>query len=357
MMCKQLRYLIVLLLHLTIIDATTRSESLTIKALCSIAIPLTFLPDERQCDKFYICTGRKDNSYQESKCGQGYHFSSQKKSCIKGPCATDESNATSCQKAKDGTSSVRRLRNDCTRYERCSSDGELAIVRCSYGHYFDAERNACLPVTITPAHQCSCILPEHTMLPNAKDCTSYYRCEEGKAVLQHCPTHNYYDASVNSCLLDVKGTCRPAIPAPEIGEWLSDCAGEGSRLLPHSHNCSRYLACLGSRAIELTCPYGHYFDVVSQYCAPDVAGRCHMAITAIPALVSEELISEKQTEEVVSEKQTEEAISEKQTQEVIVQEQAQQLLNNHRSPKETIHRPIIYPDGIINKLASKFLND
>lgn len=269
---SELQQLIVLLLHLVTIKATSRSDLLPIERLCRNALVWTLLPDEQHCDRFYVCTGRKDHnrSYQELRCEAGYHFSSYEQRCIRGACSqpvTRTCNAT-------GLNNVQRLLGDCTRFERCSNRGELALVKCPYGHYFDAERHACLPVAITPSHQCSCILPEHAPLANLEDCRSYYRCTEGQAVLQQCPQGYYYELSVNSCLLDTRGVCKPEEPAPLLGETLQKCDREGSRLVPHTQDCSRYFVCIGSRAIELSCPKGQYFDLVSRYCTIDKNFQC-----------------------------------------------------------------------------------
>lgn len=272
------------------------------------------MPNKHHCDRFYVCTGIKDKSYQEFQCPAEYHFNSQVQRCVRGSCST-----------RCNTTGVQRLEGDCTRFKRCSSQGELSVMKCSYGFYFDASRTACLPVNITPAHQCSCILPEHSMLPNSNDCRSYYTCVGGQAMLQQCPQNHYYEASVNSCLLDTRGECQPAIQLVELP--LQECQKEGSRLVPHSEDCSRYYVCIGSQAIELSCPKGHKFDVVSRYCTADTGSQCFTATTSTPATPTTTLRVSKEVQKVNSSKQAEQ-------------------LSAHKAKPEEISN---------NKLSSKFL--
>ncbi|XP_030247096.1 uncharacterized protein LOC108651103 isoform X2 [Drosophila navojoa] len=272
-----LQAIIVLLLRLARVRGDSESE---IEALCGTASTWTIMPNKQHCDRFYVCTGMEAKSYQEFQCPVEYHFNSQEQRCVRGPCST-----------RCNTTGVHRLEGDCTRFKRCSSQGELSVMKCSYGFYFDASRKACLPVNITPAHQCSCILPEHSMLANSNDCRSYYTCVGGQAVLQQCPQNYYYEASVNSCLLDMRGECQPAIQLVEVP--MQECQK----------------------------------DVVSRYCTADKDSQCFTAATSTQATPTTTLRVSKEEQKVNSSKQADQ-------------------LSAHKAMPEEISN---------NKLSSKFL--
>ncbi|XP_023173170.2 peritrophin-48 [Drosophila hydei] len=312
----QLQLSVVLLLRLAVIRANTLSE---IESLCRNVSTWTLVPDKRHCDRFYVCTGIKDRSYQEFRCPEEYHFNSLEKRCVRGSCAA------TCK-----TIGVQRLDGDCTRFKHCSNRGELSIAKCSYGLYFDAKRKACLPVNITPEHQCSCIMPEHSTLANSNDCRSYYRCEQGQAMLQQCPHNYYYDVTINSCLLDTRGECQPAVQL--VQRPLQECQREGSRLVPHSTDCSRYYVCIGSQAIELRCPQGQYFDVVSRYCTDDKHYQCFGVTTST-------------TTKPATPNTTQNVNNSNQIHKVNSSKQADQLNENRPKPEDMTN----------SKLSSKFL--
>ncbi|EDW19430.1 uncharacterized protein LOC6583281 [Drosophila mojavensis] len=273
----QLQAFIVLLLQLARIRGDSESE---IEGLCGSASTWTIMPNKQHCDRFYVCTGMKDKSYQEFQCPPEYHFNSQEQRCVRGSCST-----------RCYTTGVQRLEGDCTHFKRCSSQGELSVMKCSYGFYFDASRKACLPVNVTPAHQCSCILPEHSMLANSNDCRSYYTCVGGQAKVQQCPQNYYYDASVNSCLLDMKGECQPAFQLVELP--LQECQK----------------------------------DVVSRYCTADTDSQCFTATTSTQATPTTTQRVSKDVQKVNSSKQADQ-------------------LSAHKAKPEEISN---------NKLSSKFL--
>ncbi|XP_020801383.1 peritrophin-48 [Drosophila serrata] len=268
--------LIGLLLAVSVVESLIAEPD--IAALCQISEPWQMLPHEHQCQRFYVCTGDQEVPFQEFSCPAEYHFSRELKICLPGACSDDHSTPT-C----DTINHVERVSDDCSLYKQCLSGGAYAVAKCSAGNYFDPNRKACLPVTVTAAHQCSCVLPDNSTLANPNDCETYFRCQSGEAVLQQCTPGDYFEAKVGSCLPDHTGICleKPTMPPQlmlsEKALALDECIRTGSRLAPHSRDCQRYYICARMRVIEMRCPRDQYFDVVHRLCSLDRQSECNIS--------------------------------------------------------------------------------
>lgn len=268
------RLLLIGLLLATSTVVSVTAADLDIGALCQISEPWQSLPHEHQCQRFYVCTGDEAMPFQEFSCPAEYHFSRKLKICVPGRCS-DESTSTCGIRNK-----VERIPHDCSSYKQCLYGRAFAVAKCSAGHYFDPNRRACLPVAVTAAHQCSCVLPDNATLANPYDCETYFRCEAGQAVLVQCPPGEYFEERAGACLPDRTGICleKPTMPPQELRSEkalaLDECIRTGSRLAPHSRDCQRYYICARMRVIEMRCPRGQYFDVVHRLCSLDRQGEC-----------------------------------------------------------------------------------
>ncbi|XP_044251808.2 peritrophin-48 [Drosophila takahashii] len=255
-----------------------------IAAVCRISDPFQSLPHKDNCQRFYVCTGDEEVPVQEFSCPAEYHFSKKLMICVPGSCSNESSFCGL-------TNSVQRINGDCLRYRQCLKGGSYAVAKCSAGNYFDPRRRACLPVAITAAHQCSCVLPENATLSNPSDCETYFRCHSGQAELVQCPSGAYFNAQAGTCLPDLTGICleKPTMP-PQLTEQalaMDECIRTGSRLAPHSRDCQRYYVCARKRVLEMRCPRGQYFDVVRRYCSFDSRSECQAT----------EVVKEKQEQE------------------------------------------------------------
>ncbi|XP_016955748.1 peritrophin-48 [Drosophila biarmipes] len=263
-----------LLLVLSLLLGTTIVSGIAypdIALVCRILGVWQILPHEHNCQRFFVCTGDEELPFQEFSCPAEYHFSRKLMICVPGSCS-DES--LFCGLAN----SVQRVKGDCMRYRQCLEDGAFAVAKCSAGSYFDPGQRACLPVAITAEHQCSCVLPDNATLSNPGDCETYFRCHSGQAELVQCPSGDYFDEKVGSCLPDHTGICleKPTMP-PTLTEQalaLDECIRTGSRLAPHSRDCQRYYVCARKRVLEMRCPRGQYFDAVQRYCSLDLGNDC-----------------------------------------------------------------------------------
>ncbi|EDW40171.1 GL25059 [Drosophila persimilis] len=260
-----------MLILLFLAASASASHDPSVASVCRLSAVWRLLPDEHHCGKFYVCTGDVEDPYQEFSCPPSYRFHSEQGICVPGACSDVASTCNS-------TTSAERIQSDCTRYRRCTPGGAYSVARCVSGSYFDSGRRACLPVALTAAHQCSCLLPDHATVENPSDCETYFRCEDGRAVLVQCPAGQYFESSVGSCLLDTTGICfeKPTLP-PALTDHalaLDECISTGSRLAPHSRDCGRYYVCADRRVLEMRCPRGQYFDAVHHYCTLDVSREC-----------------------------------------------------------------------------------
>ncbi|XP_017080995.2 peritrophin-48, partial [Drosophila eugracilis] len=257
------------LLLLCLLVGTTTASHIT--SVCRISKPWQMLPNVNNCQRFYVCTGDEEVPYQEFSCPAEYHFSKKMLICVPGSCS-DESLFCGL------TNKVQRIETDCSQYRQCLDEGAYAVAKCSTGNYFDPGRKACLPVAITAAHQCSCVLPENATLSNPNDCETYFRCHSGQAVLVQCPSGDYFNEKLASCIPDYTGICleKPTMPPGLTEEALAmdECIRTGSRMAPHSRDCQRYYVCTKNRVLELRCPRGQYFDVVHRYCSLDLKSEC-----------------------------------------------------------------------------------
>ncbi|EDW95229.1 uncharacterized protein Dyak_GE22432 [Drosophila yakuba] len=279
--------LLVLWLVLGITTASGKAEHIDVSAICRISDPWQMLPHKDHCQRFYVCTGDDDLPIQEFSCPAEYHFSKKLMICVPGAC-TDESVFCGL------TNSVERIQSDCSRYRQCLGEGSFTVAKCSVGNYFDPARRACLPVTISAAHQCSCVLPDNATLANPNDCETYFRCSSGHAELVQCPSGDYFDERVSSCVPDHTGICleKPTMP-PTLTEQalaLDECIRTGSRLAPHSRDCQRYYVCAKERVLEMRCPGGQYFDVVQRYCTLDLGSECQAVQAEEQDLQPEDII-------------------------------------------------------------------
>ncbi|XP_017023085.1 peritrophin-48 [Drosophila kikkawai] len=268
--------LIVLLLAVSLVESLTAVPD--IASLCQISEPWQMLPHEHHCQRFYVCTGDPEVPFQEFSCPLEYHFSRELKICVPGTCSDDPPSPI-CGLINH----VERVSHDCSRYMQCLTGGAYAVAKCSAGNYFDPNRKACLPVAVTAAHQCSCVLPDNATLANSNDCETYFRCKKGEAVLVQCPPGEYFEAEVGTCLPDLTGICleRPTMPPQSMVSAkalaLDECIRTGSRLAPHRRDCQRYYICARMRVIEMRCPRGQYFDVVHRLCSLDRQSECNVS--------------------------------------------------------------------------------
>jgi len=240
-----------------------------IEAVCAGHPNWTLVPNINDCRKFFVCINRE---YEEMECAEGYHFNRKNERCTPGYCA-NIGTADKCQQYE-----VRRIAEDCTAFLSCRK-GTFVRNQCPESTYFDATYSSCLQIANNPRHQCSCIMPEYTVLPNADNCETYYTCTDGKPKLHQCPSMQYYSENVSSCLPDFQGICIIAPTMPPMEMALDTAICREGRFPYHAHetDCNKFYLCVNGKAHLKHCAIGYYFDETLQICLVDENKMCDKA--------------------------------------------------------------------------------
>ncbi|CRK98992.1 CLUMA_CG012346, isoform A [Clunio marinus] len=131
-------------------------------------------------------------------------------------------------------------------------------------------------------------------LPHEYDCSLFYKCDWGRAVLQNCPEYLHWSISADRCEWPEIADCRlsgetttasdgqtttvelEVTIVTDDGETISNICDprcplrneEGSKVvhLPHEFDCTLFYKCDWCRAILHECPAGLYFDPFLSVC-------------------------------------------------------------------------------------------
>ncbi|XP_037940243.1 peritrophin-48 isoform X2 [Teleopsis dalmanni] len=183
--------------------------------------------------------------------------------------------SATCANQPDGM--VLKHATDCNKFILCIHHNALEYS-CRPGEYFDADVSICLPIENTPQHKCSCIMPEHTVVMNPEDCTTFYYCESGKAVMHRCPIGQFYDERISACLVDVNGICvmQPTRnPAEMVLLQLCQYSGKESYITQADpSDCSKFLLCMNGKVFTEKCDNGFYYDKYLHFCRLDTDNIC-----------------------------------------------------------------------------------
>ncbi|XP_068158103.1 chitin-binding domain protein cbd-1-like [Drosophila tropicalis] len=92
---------------------------------------------------------------------------------------------------------------DCKGYLQCVK-GVYVKLQCANGSYFNSTIKTCV-VDVQGNCDGNCI--ESSLTENPDDCAQYYECIEGKFVQIKCPSGSYFNANLDSCVIDENGIC------------------------------------------------------------------------------------------------------------------------------------------------------
>lgn len=118
-------------------------------------------------------------------------------------------------------------------------------------------------------------------LPHSKECTLYYICQDGQAMLHECPDGLHFNNAIKQCDWPPAG-CFPGMTRPEtqpnIPEEgkanMSGCIGtcpnpdpmEQTIHLPYGGNCKKFCKCSNGTPFIMDCPPGLHFDKTLSVC-------------------------------------------------------------------------------------------
>lgn len=108
------------------------------------------------------------------------------------------------------------------------------------------------------------------------DCTKYYICINGNAVLRMCPSRLNFNSKLKECDLPSNANCNG--DNNNLNNTMPNkCPLDNSGWainLPHETNCSLFYKCNWGEKIKLSCKSGLYFNPTLQVCDYPCAAGC-----------------------------------------------------------------------------------
>ncbi|XP_046869496.1 chitin-binding domain protein cbd-1-like [Drosophila willistoni] len=92
---------------------------------------------------------------------------------------------------------------DCKGYFQCIK-GDYVKLQCANGSYFNSTIKTCV---VDVQGNCDGTCTESSLTENPDDCAQYYECIGGKFVQIKCPSGSYFNANLDSCVIDENGIC------------------------------------------------------------------------------------------------------------------------------------------------------
>ncbi|EDV39425.1 uncharacterized protein Dana_GF25304 [Drosophila ananassae] len=201
--------------------------------------------DEDDCTKYQVCcTGE----FVSKSCQNGTYWDPETELCQidNGECRPP----TPCV---DGETEVDA--DDCTKYFVCCH-GELVSKSCDNGYYWNSDAQEC----DLDNGQCKPPTCENGEVnPNPEDCAGYQECVNGAWVNQSCSAGDYFNSTLNKCVLDTCGACVNCV--------------EGSKK-PDQYDCAKFQICVNGKYVSESCPIGEYFNSAINDCEQD-NGQCN----------------------------------------------------------------------------------
>ncbi|XP_037904525.1 fibrillin-3-like [Hermetia illucens] len=245
--------------------------------LCSDKIEGAYIPDEKDCTKFLMCT----RGYAiPQKCAKDMFFDPVHKYCRQndGTCtkglkeAKEDASGNLCYK-KHG---VFVAGDQCNRYELCINEQSVAKHQCKPGLYFDGKTGKCVTddegicntkdirARSAPLPNCH-RLSSKIFYANAADkCHSFFKCESGAAHTYVCPKGLIFNTVLQQCDYPEFTECVDnAVPLEDI-----TCVGKltGVRYVNVENGCQSYYLCVNGKDVEKSCPKGMLYNSKLDVC-------------------------------------------------------------------------------------------
>ena len=150
-----------------------------------------------------------------------------------------------------------------------------------------------------------------TLLPHEYDCTKYYACDWGRAILMPCPDGLHFNPRLMVCdwpwsagcelsettnngggsTVTVSTQSTPVADSSTVSQELESTDNSldprcpiindpaGVTLLPHEYDCTKYYACDWGRAILMPCPDGLHFNPRLMVCDWPWSAGCELSET------------------------------------------------------------------------------
>ncbi|XP_043866239.1 uncharacterized protein LOC6582895 [Drosophila mojavensis] len=247
----------------------------------------TVSADDEFCYKYNVC---QDGSWESKTCASGSYFDKSIETCV-----IDENNVCpqcstegpitgkDCDNGvKDGETVLDP--ENCRLYFKCEN-GELVSADCGQGNYYDDSLNIC--VVDSDNHCCSnTTCTNETVSVDEENCNKYNYCENGTWISKTCPSGSYFDALVGACVIDENNVCPPcSTEGPITGKDCDNGTKDGETVLD-PENCRLYFKCENGELVSADCGQGNYYDDSLNVCVVDSDNHCCSNTTCTNETVS-----------------------------------------------------------------------
>ncbi|TDG47660.1 hypothetical protein AWZ03_005958 [Drosophila navojoa] len=235
----------------------------------------TVSADDEFCYKYNVC---QDGSWESKTCASGLYFDKTIETCV-----IDENNVCpqcstegpitgkDCDNGvKDGETVLDP--ENCRLYFKCQ-DGELVSADCGQGNYYDDSLNIC--VVDSDNYCCtSTICTNGTVSVDAENCNKYNYCENGIWISKTCPSGSYFNELLEACVIDENNICPPcSTEGPITGKDCDNGVKDGETVLD-PENCRLYFKCQDGELVSADCGQGNYYDDSLNICVVDSDNYC-----------------------------------------------------------------------------------
>lgn len=123
------------------------------------------------------------------------------------------------------------------------------------------------------------------------DCNTFFRCHNGQAIELHCPSGMHWSSHALTCDLPNRAQCQqtimpprpqpiaPAPPSSGLPTFMQcpafDIPGEFV-YFPHPNECQHFYQCSAGRAVMLSCPSGHMWNIERTFCDREQNVNCRL---------------------------------------------------------------------------------
>ncbi|VVD04929.1 unnamed protein product, partial [Leptidea sinapis] len=118
----------------------------------------------------------------------------------------------------------------------------------------------------------------HLLLKHETDCTKFYSCSNGRAILMSCGPGTAFDEKAQGCVFQERLECSENDPNFIFsgGTLANGCPSDGSinKLLPHETDCDKFYQCVHGNKVQMLCAPGTHFNVKTENCDWPSAANC-----------------------------------------------------------------------------------
>ncbi|KFB41682.1 putative mucin-like protein [Anopheles sinensis] len=232
---------------LAISIAAARSQQIETSSMCEGKEINSFVPDPDNCSKFFQCNG---DTFIHGSCPTGMFYHPQD------VCSFDDTNCSSSTEQTTTSSS--------------SSTTEESNVTSST---VIPEPSSTTAAPTDPEQWCADVDPNRPhFIKSPTQCSEYYICVNGKAILQKCQEGKYWSAKHFYCDDPKNVPCAfDRIPNPE--QFCNTSAEDEISFTASPTDCGEYYICVKRLPFLMRCaPGSHWNDDIKQCDDPRIAG-------------------------------------------------------------------------------------